>query len=892
MSVLLFLLFTATRPLIISDLKCESVANPMNVDVVRPRLSWIVSSPDEGQRQSGYRILVASRQERLVANQGDLWDTGKVNSNATIEVPYAGHPLRSAEEVYWKVQVWDANGNPSKWSAENHWTMGLLSPLDWKAKWIGAGEDAKQPVTMQLRRSFAISKPVRKALLFVSGLGQYEMWLNGLKVGADWLTPGWTQYAKTVLADSYDVTSLVQGGANALSLHVGNGMYDMFGDKRGGQQPNSLGHKKAVCQLMLQYWDRTSDTIVSDGSWKWSPSSETYSGVFGGEDWVDHKGQFAWRLADFDDSNWPRVTEMTPPKGVLRGLTHAAPPLRTIEIRTPKKITRPEPNILVVDLGQNAPYVPRITLSSYVKRTVKLTPGEVLKPDGTVNQQTMRGGKYASYAMSVSGIETWNPSFWYCGSKYWQIEATDDVGRAVDPTPLLLKFEGLMVHADIKPVGHFECSNKLFNETHNLIWWAMASNFASVISDCPHREKSGWLEQDHLMGPGLMYCFDMSAMFRKVIEDMHDTQLQNGMVPTMAPEYFIYDGGFRDSVEWGGAYLLLPEMVQSWYGKRGLVAEHYDAMKRYVDYLGTQAKDGVLSNGLGDWNGGGADPRTPVGITDTCYFYDMATTLAKFASSLGKRADAAHYRDLATSIRERFNAKFVDPETGRVGTGSQSGQATALDLGLIGPRLEQKAFDKLLEDVVAHDYSVSCGEVGHPSLLRVLTRFGRADVVARIHLQTDRPGYGYQIKKGLTTLAESWDASLISYNHFMLGHIMEWFYGDLVGIKPDPTGVAFSRSIIQPHPVPGVTWARASYDSVRGRISCSWKESANRFHMEVTVPANTTATVFVPSKAGGAIRITYPATKSFSMIVSQKQQDGYAAVPVSSGQYVFDSLIR
>jgi len=887
----LFLL-VASQPLSVSSLKCESVSNPMNVDVRQPRLSWVVSSPEDGQRQTAYRILVAQTGAELAKDNGSLWDSGKVLSPKTIEIPYKGRYLKSAKEVFWKVQVWDAFGKPSNWSSTNWWSMALLDASDWKAKWIGTPSEAKQPVTMLLRKEFRIGKPIKRALCFVSGLGQYEMWLNGQKVGNDWLTPGWTQYAKSCLADSYDVTSLLSKGPNSVSMHIGNGMYDMSGDTRGGQQPNSLGQKKAICQLMLEFTDGTAQAIGSNGTWRWAASPETYSGVYGGEDWDARLEQPGWKLSGFDDRGWAPVTMVAPPSGALRGLTHAAPPLRVLEVRNPVAVTTPKPNLLVLDLGQNSPYVPQITVHGDPGTSVELWPAEVLKADGTIDQQTMRAGKFATYRLSGAGEEKWHPSFWYVGSRYWQIVARDPNGREVDPKGVLKRFEGLLVHADVKPVGRFQCSNKLFNQIHDLIWWAMASNFASVISDCPHREKSGWLEQDHLVGDGLMYSFDMAPMFRKVIEDMHDTQLPSGMVPTMAPEYFIYDGGFRDSVEWGGAYLLLPEMVQSWYGKQGLIADHYDPMKRYVDYLETRAKDGILSNGLGDWNGGGADPRTPVAITDTAYYYDLAATLSRFAASVGKKADAARYRVLADSIRQKFNEKFVDSASGKVGTGSQSGQATALDFGLIPPGLEQKAFDQLMVDVQSQDYAVSCGEVGHPALLRVLTKFGRSDVVARIHLQTERPGYGYQIKKGLTTLAESWDASLISYNHFMLGHLMEWLYGDLVGIKPDPNGIAFSRTIIQPTPVPGVTWAQASYDSVRGRIACSWKENGERFHLDVTIPANTTATVYVPCKARSAIRMAYPSTKSFGMFVSQKPQDGYAPIQVASGHFIFDSLLR
>ena len=885
-------LLSLYQPLTVGSLKCESVVDPMNVDVQRPNLSWVISSNEEGQRQTAFQVLVSSSRQKLDANKGDLWDTGRDPSSATLEVPYKGKDLTSAEQVFWKVRTWDAHNKVSSWSEPGTWTMGLLKPSDWHTKWIGATAEGAKAVTLFFRKQFHVSKSIRRALVFASGLGQYEMWLNGKKVGEDWLTPGWTQYAKTVLADSYDVTSLLKPGANVAAIHVGNGMYDMSLDKRGGQQNNSLGTKKTVCQLMVEFNDGTHQTFGTDASWRWTPSPETYSGVYGGEDWDARKDPYGWKLTGYDDHNWKVCEEVSPPSGLLRGLTHANPPLRLIETRSPVKQTSPRPNTLVLDLGQNSPYVPKFTVQGEAGTTIRFYPAERLNADGTVDQQTMRAGKFTSYTLAGGTAETWHPSFWYVGARYWQVIATDPSGKSIDPKPILTRFVGLLVHADVKPAGVFSCSNKLFNQTHDLIWWAMCSNFASVISDCPHREKSGWLEEDHLVGPGLMYAFDMGPMFRKVVQDMTDTQLPNGMVPTMAPEYFLYDGGFRDSVEWGGSYLLLPVMMQEWYGKQGIVAEHYDAMKRYVDYLGTKANNGILSNGLGDWDGGGTDPRTPVGITDTAYYFRLTKSLAGFAKSLGKKEDVSQYLALAEQIRLSFLHEFFDPSTGKVGKGSQSSQATALDFDMIDPADQAKAFDQLLADVAEHHYQVSCGEVGHPSLLHVLTRFGRSDIVAKIHLQTEKRGYGYQIKLGMTTLTESWDAAPNSYNHFMLGHLMEWLYGDLVGIRPDPTGSAFSKVFIKPHPVPGVTWAQGSYDSVRGWVSSQWKLSGDRFHMAVTVPPNTSATIYVPTKAGGTVRLTYPKSKAFGVYVSQRPEEGYEPIHVTSGQFVFDSSIR
>ncbi|MDR3691257.1 MAG: family 78 glycoside hydrolase catalytic domain [Fimbriimonas sp.] len=888
---LLAFLFDPGASMTVADLRCESVVNPLNVDVARPALSWKVISSKDGDRQTGYEVQVSASRPALANGHGDLWDTGRVRSSATIDIPYAGPSLSSSEEVFWRVRVWDANGSPSSWSGVNRWSMGLIHEGDLKAHWILARPSAgdRASATTYFRKGFVAKPSVKRALCYVSGLGQYEIWINGRRVGNDWITPSWTQYAKTVVADCYDVTSLLQAGKNCVAMHIGNGMYDMSEDKRGGQQLNSLGPRKALCQIEVQYASGVRQVVATDDAWTWAPSPESYSGVFGGEDWDQRLEPAGWKLPSFDDKVWKHATVTTGSGGSLRGLTHASPPLRLIEVRSPVKVTKPRADVLVLNLGQNSPYVPRISVHGAPGTTIRMWPAEVLKEDGTVNQETMRAGKYASYTLDGLSMENWHPAFWYVGSQFWQIEAFDPTGRPIDPSEILTRFEGLLVHAAIKPAGQFRCSNEMFNKIHDLIWWAMCSNFASVISDCPHREKSGWLEEDTLMGPSLMYAFDMNTMFRKVVQDMRDSQQKDGMVPTMAPEYFHYDAGFRDSVEWGGTYLALPEFMRDWYGAQTLVREHYATMKRYVDYLGTRTKDGILSNGLGDWNGYGNDPRTPVAITDTCYYFKFIETLRSFADSLGRKADRAKYASLSQEVKDRFLARFFDRATGKVGSGSQSGQATAIDVGIVDGADVPRAFAQLVADVEQEKFTVSCGEVGHPSLLRVLTKFGRSDLVAKIHLQTEHAGYGYQIHKGLTTLAESWDARPISYNHFMLGHLMEWFYADLVGIRPDPKGSAFSIIDIQPHPVSQVTWANGSYDSVRGRIVCRWRLDGDIFHMDVVIPANTSAFVWVPTDPGAPVRVSFPSSRSLGVFLSKGTIDGYEQIPVSGGRYSFDS---
>lgn len=972
-------------------LKCESIVNPIGIDVERPRLSWIPMSSRTGARQTAYEIRASKTSDPAKA---DLWATGKVSSSETLGIPYSGAKLKYCDEVHWQVRLWDEAGNSSDWSEPASFTAGLLTSEDMKAKWIGATESVRKGIgfhaaeaksltepqwvqidlgaeteidsvvlhpvrnhltyllfgypldftirvsqdsvvtktnfpppvgeeptfeihrrgryvrvdvtklfrrndgigcfalselevmsngrnvalgktvtsnfsverngwtkaalvdgywkpteeraTLLLRKEFKVGRTFKRALAFVCGLGQYEMRINGNRVGDAYITPSWTQYAKSCVVDTYDVTKLLQKGENALGLHLGNGMYDMSGDTRGAQQQNSTGPKKAIVQLELMYDDGHSERVVSDHNWTMAQGPETYSGVFGGEDWDQRLYPVGWDLPGFHDGSWHQVLEVSSPGGELHGITHAAPPLHVIEIRKPIKSTTPKANTIVLDLGQNAPYVPEVAVQGKPGQTIRMWPAEVLKPDGTIDQQTIRAGKLCSYTAASDHEEIWHPGFWYCGSRYWQIEASDAQSNPIDPATILKSFNGLLVHSSAAPTGTFECSNDLLNRIYTLIHWAIRSNLANVISDCPHREKSGWLEELHLMGPSLLYCYDLTRLFPKAVYDMRDAQHDDGRVPTMAPEYFFYDAGFADSVEWGGSYLLVPSLMMDWYADSGNIETHFVNMARYVEYLRSRTKNNILSNGLGDWNGYGNDARTPVALTDTAYYYVLIERLAKFAKLSGRESDADLYMNLAEEVRKTFNQTFYHPESGKYDVGSQSSQATALDLGLVPENEQGKVFQQLLKDVADHDYAVSCGEVGHASLLRVLAQNGRSDVVAKIHMQTDKPGYGYQLRKGNTSLAEAWDASPISQNHFMLGQLMEWLYGQLLGIQPDPEQPGFRNAIIRPQPVDEVTWARGSYDSVRGRYSVFWNVTGKQLNMDIEIPANCTASVSLP----------------------------------------------
>lgn len=846
-------------------LQCENITNPMGIDEAHPTLSWIYDAvpgnnenpkpmkrwgnesadllaeqPQTDFKQCAYQIQVATTLNALQTGHPNVWNSGLIRSSNSIEIEYDGKPLHSARTYYWRVRDWDANEQKSEWSTPASWTTTLLYQKDFTAKWIGSPSYLKY-VTLYLRKNIDVRFKPKRVLAFASGLGQDQLRIDGHKIGAS-LTPSWTQYQKSIVVNEYDVTNLLRKGSHCLGMMIGNGMYNMKADTRGSQELNSIGPIKGFLQLEIEKPDGSFQTFGTDGTWQCHASPATYSGEFGGENWDGRKDISGWDKHSYISSNWPKAVVL-PVNGKLYGLSHDAPPVNCGKIELGKLITR-RPQFDTYSFAYNCPRVPFLRVKGPAGTVVKCWPAEYINADGTVNQNSMRAGKYISYTLNGSTDgESYSPAFWYVGSRYWQVTATDPSGKPINPATLVQSFGTAPEYSSNVEVGQFSCSNKLLNQINELVLGAMKSNFASIITDCPHREKSGWLEEDNLMGPSLMYCFDMRSLFHKISSDMADAQHPNGCIPTMAPEYFFYSRAYSDSDEWGGSFLIVPQLMRQWYGNQSFIKDHLTEMAHYVDYLTSQSHNGIVDYGLGDWDGGGTDPRTPVGLTDTAFYYLLTKDLASFETS--NPTLAKKYLMLAKSIRIAFNAKYLNSATGKYGTGSQSGQATALDLGLVPHGLRRKAFALMVEDIKDHNYAVSCGEVGHPSMLRMLAKYGRSDIVAKIHLQTSRPGYGQQILTGHTTLCESWNGAN-SGDHFMLGHIVEWIYGDLVGIKPLGQSNGFQRFSIAPMPVSQVTWAKASFASPRGLIISHWIRTNNKFTLLVRIPDNTSARIKMP----------------------------------------------
>ncbi|MBC8097047.1 MAG: family 78 glycoside hydrolase catalytic domain, partial [Akkermansiaceae bacterium] len=524
-----------------------------------------------------------------------------------------------------------------------------------------------------------------------------------------------------------------------------------------------------------------------------------------------------WAHAGFDASQWLPVEITSGPGGTLRGVSRSAPPVRIFEAHKPGNQHTTKANVTIYDLGQVASHMTRFTVRGPAGSKVRITPSELLKPDGSLFGNNYNAKAWSHYTLAGTGSETYTSKFYYGGNRYLQVECLPaENGGEV---PILDSIEGLVVHSSATPAGTFSCSNDLFNRIYAMVRWAELGNMMSVISDCPHRERLGWLEQSHLHGPSFRYQYDMNAFFGKIMGDMADCQTAAGLVPTHVPEYPSFPPRWRDAIEWGSASVLIPWQHYEWTGDVEVLRRNYPMMKRYVDYVTGKAKDGIAVKGLGDWSGQGPSPETPGELIATALYYEDVTALARAAELLGKKEEAASARELAEKIRAAFNTTFFHPETRQYGTGSQGANAFALALGLVDATNRSAVLTNLVADIKKRDNALTVGEVCLPYLLRALAGAGRSDLVFAMNNQSEHPGYGYQLKLGATALCETWNAHRDnSQIQFMLGHIMEWFYHDLAGIQLDPRAPGFKHFNIRPQIVGDLTEVKGSYESVRGKI--------------------------------------------------------------------------
>lgn len=1047
------------------DLKCEYRINPLGIDVVNPRLSWALESTERGTVQAAYQILVSSSEDALAHDKGDLWDSGKVESDQSIHIAYAGTPLTSRRRCFWKVRTWGNHGKASNWSKPASWTMGLLNASDWKAKWIGldegenldclahaqwiwaADESASAPGAMRyfrrtvditntseisdarltiathgkfsiwvngeqvaasartiftpvteidveqhlkpgantiaiaasandkeedpsalicalsaefesgeplvipsdaswrvfasdptgwekpcfddslwasakelavngaepfakiagdeyrrlparmLRRDVKVERKIKHATAYICGLGLSELYINDKKIGDHVLSPGLTDYNKRSLYVTYDVTKSLKEGDNAVGIILGNGRF--FAPRRSSPTSTvTYGYPKLLFQMEIEYDDGSVEAIVSDESWKLTDKGPIRTNSeYDGETYDARNEMNGWSKPAFDDSSWKSVHVVDAPSGVLS--SEMAEPIRVMDRLHPIAITSPRPGVHIFDMGQNMVGWCRLKVKGPKGTRVYLKHAEKLNPDGTLYLANIRSAKVTdTYILKGGGVETYEPRFTYHGFRY--VEVTGFPGE-----PDLSALEGVVIHDALETTGEFSCSNPLINHIYRNCVWGIRGNYRSIPTDCPQRdERQGWFGDRAQETKGEMYIFGTAAMHTKWIKDMEDSQLEDGSIPDIAPAYWPFYSG---SITFPTATLAIPDHQYHLYGDLRILETHYGSEKRWVDKTIARLTDYTLpEDTYGDWCVPpesldmiwSADPNrvTNRALVSMAYFYYDLCLIARHATILGKKDDAARYSDVAGHVKDAFNAKFFNAETNLYDNGTQTSSVLPLAYGLVPDDHIKAVAANLAENVlVKSEGHIGTGMIGCQWLMRALSDSGRLDVAYKLASQTTYPSWGYMVEQGATTVWELWngdhgDPLMNSGNHVMqIGDLITWLYEYVAGIAPDDASPGFKHIIMRPRVIGDLTSAKASHTSMYGKIVSDRKIEDGAFEWKIEIPANTTATVYIPANSAEDVTESGKPAKDSPAVRFLRMEGDRAIFEIGSGRYVFRS---
>ncbi len=882
----------------------EYAENPININTKHPRFSWIVSSPERNQVQSAYQLMVATSIYLLSHNHPDLWNSGKVISNETIQHEYGNNNLRSNSVYYWKVVFWDGNGHRYE-SAIEKFETAFLNNGDWSANWIGSGpmpeplpaqgfyKDVKEQLpgndsivhdgqSLLLRREVKVTKTIQSARAYITGLGYYEFFINGKRVGDRVLAPAKTPYNKYVLYDTYDVTALLKQGENALGIHLGNGWYNPYKKWWDTYRMQWFGSKKAIAQILVTYTDGTSSWISTDEKWRCAPGPITYDCVYDGEVYDANREHEGWTKTGYDDSDWKPVTVFS--KYKVKLVSHTMPAIKVHEIFKPKEIKVSKPNTKVFDMGQNFAGWVRITTKGTKNTILKMRFAEDIYPDGTIDvTSNEHADATAEYILKGDNVETYETHFSFFGFKYVEISAHDG--------PLnILSVEGRAVYSDNQSTGNFECDDELVNKIHRATVWSQKSNMLGYPMDCPQRdERLGWFGDAQVTADEAMYNFNMALFYKNWIDGIRENQDEKtGDIPIISPRPYIRDTG----IEWSSTYPITLWKYYINYGDKRILTENYPAMKRYMSFLDSQATDLILPSGwIGDWGSmvkgwKEGDPKS----VPTAYYFWNANIMAKVAGILGDTTDEEYFKKLANTIREKYNTKFLDTETANYEDGSQMANAFPLFLGIVPEKLKPRVLDNLVKDIVVNNHThVTTGVLGTKYMPEALAQLGQADVAWGIINQKTAPSWNDMVRR-YTTVCEFWTLKQ-SKNHVMMGSIDAWFYKYIAGIQLDEDNPAFASFIVKPQLLDSLHSAKAQIETLKGTISCEWKRQPKQFTLKVHVPFNTSATIYIPGKKGGKVTEAGLPLKQVNGASDQGFQSGYHVVHVPSGNYEFKSAL-
>jgi alpha-L-rhamnosidase len=897
----------APAQVLLQQLRCEMLANPLGIDVATPRLSWEISSRQRNVRQTAYQVLVASTPEKLAANEGDLWNSGKVNSNQSVNVAYAGAPLQSRALCYWKVRTWTTQGNTA-WSKPAQWSMGLLAASDWQATWIGLNRafpwDSAQSKFSRLsaryfRRTFAVQRTVKRATAYVAGLGWYELYLNGQRIGNQVLVPAPTDYTKSVLYNTYDVTAALQQGNNAIGAVLGNGRFFTMRQAYKPYKIRTFGYPQLLLQLEVEYTDGTHETIASDASWKVTADGPIRTNnEYDGEEYDATKEMPGWNTARFDDSHWLQP-ELVPAPG---GRVHAQlnEKVQVMDTLQPRSIQALKPNVYILDMGQNMAGWLQMKVQGPRGTRVTLRFAETLQPDGSLYTANLRDAKVTDvYTLKGSGVETWHPAFVYHGFRY--VEITGYPG-----TPAVQDFEGQVVYDGIRTTGSFTSSDTTLNQLFGNAYRGIRSNYKGMPIDCPQRnERMPWLGDRATGAYGEAYLFDNAKLYAKWLDDIEEAQTPEGAIPDVAPAFWRY---YSDNMTWPGTYILVANMLYEQYNDRLSIAKHYGSMKKWLAYMrGKYMHDYIVTKDkYGDWcvppeslqliHSRDSTRNTDGALLATAYYYRMLFLMQRFANVLHKPQDANAFAGLGDSIKNAFNQKFFHPAAAQYSNNTVTANLLPLYFGMVPASKEGQVFRNIVNKIQdKYNGHISTGVVGTQWLMRGLSRWGNPGLAFHIATNRDYPSWGYMLERGATTIWELWNGdtanpSMNSRNHVMLlGDLLVWYYEDLAGIRSGADHPGFQQVIMRPVLPQGLQMVQAGYQSVYGAIKSEWQQGNGKFTWRIQVPGNAAALVYIPAANAAQVKESGKPAAAANGVKWLRMEGDRAVFEIGSGNYVFES---
>lgn len=913
----------------VSGQYCNYEVSPEGVYPSQPCLSWDLVSSHKGSEQKEYRLLISDNPKQLAEGDGNIYDSHWVNDRAKQAVLPQSVLLKSGKRYYWKVKIRDEKGALSEWSQTDSFVTSLRDTKEWgDAIWVSNEELPEDKVLKQaipnykdfevmvnrlpiFRKELSLKKEIKSAVAFVCGLGSFHMHVNGKQVGDNFLQPAWTNYEKSCEYMTFDITKMLKRGENVLAMELGNAFF-YVPSSRMPKLVLAAGTPRFIAKINIEYVDGTTAQVVSDLSWKSSRGPVIFSSIYGGEDYDARLEQIGWKETGFDDKGWKTVKRVIAPGGKL--VEQMIPQVKIIKELSTIDITRHQNGLYIYDLGQNCSGVPSIKVKAPKGTAIELIAGESMYKEGDhgiekapklelpsgkrvqlgLGTPRQSGGQSIfRYIAKGEGVEEWHPRFTYYGYRYIMVVGAAPRGKAKSGEAEILEMKTLHTMAAIRETGHFKCDDPILNDIHALIDGSIRSNSSFVLTDCPHREKLGWLEQSHLMANSLFYRYDYRNFYKKIFKDMIEAQHEDGAIPCISPHFVNF--GMRPPV-WQSAFILDPWYIYQWYGDNSLFAPYYKQMANFMSYVrGRRQPDGTYRGGYGDWSD--ADPDRKLGawltkneITSNSVYYQDIQVMSKVAKMLGKTADSAYFSNWGDSLKSAFNKVHLDKKAltytlGRQEKASQTAYAMPLNVGLVPDIYKEKVFDQLCQ-LIKEDGRLTSGETGWSYLVKELTKRGEAQLLYDMATNPDHPGYVYMLKKGATALTESWHAAPnLSNNHCMLGHYMSWLYAGLAGIKQQEGSLAFRKIVIQPQPVKSVKNVECTYDSPQGAITSNWKINGETMTMDVSIPVGATARVMTPTTTADKVMVNGMTYTGDALVQFTGMEGNYAVFEVPSGQY-------